>query len=616
MLLKQVVTSEPEYLFTKRESGDMSLILASDGLWDVLSSEMSCEVVYKCQQEDFESLAHRVVRGGALYSARTAMSVAAALLVRLAMQNKIEIYTNMSQADDIQRTLDNPKGKSVQNSFNFKSSKTRTSPTFQQLLQRDGSKWSHVSLQKMKKNSDQEDKGNSHNKMSVLAKIKDKAKRLKHSFSRKKHGDKNDSRCNSATRSSSVSLKEKGEEDADYHSARMSESKHAQVANTKALVSIPEKHLEKRNTEKSKDEPSSSSDTITDAQSKNQAPQNASIVASDTDTKNKAVATIDVSKVHELPERNSRFSSLTVSTSESVANRSDRIIEEGDNIKDESHKWDKGVSVKEYLMHKFEPGEDERALSKVIAETISPRRDKVREAMSSFLKNEEPSEMTSADVDNDVNLSLKSKSLPTSTILNTNTEPKKGCMKQSHSLGSNATKASSNLNQTFKSTFASYQVHFLSSSSSRNTNLNSSTTSSRPNTNPSTTKTSSSPFSHASRANEIQTPASSTAEQSQVSRRIATSVRRVPVNSAIKSQVPDHTDANETRSHVSTSDQDPSPGYYGVAGEDYEGPPVFDDDPHEEEIVSGDVGKGFISLRKKDLSEREDLEFLTEWSLQ
>ncbi|GJY27215.1 hypothetical protein Tco_0401941 [Tanacetum coccineum] len=35
-------------------------------------------------------------------------------------------------------------------------------------------------------------------------------------------------------------------------------------------------------------------------------------------------------------------------------------------------------------------------------------------------------------------------------------------------------------------------------------------------------------------------------------------------------------------------------GYYGVAGEDYEGPPVFDDDPYEEEIVSGDVGKGFV----------------------
>ncbi|GKB22893.1 hypothetical protein Tco_0862294 [Tanacetum coccineum] len=28
--------------------------------------------------------------------------------------------------------------------------------------------------------------------------------------------------------------------------------------------------------------------------------------------------------------------------------------------------------------------------------------------------------------------------------------------------------------------------------------------------------------------------------------------------------------------------------------DDYEGPPVFDDYPYEEEIVSGDVGKGFV----------------------
>ncbi|XP_042476621.1 uncharacterized protein LOC122058163 [Macadamia integrifolia] len=39
------------------------------------------------------------------------------------------------------------------------------------------------------------------------------------------------------------------------------------------------------------------------------------------------------------------------------------------------HLWDKGVSVKEYLMHKLEPGEDERALSQVITEAISPKKE-------------------------------------------------------------------------------------------------------------------------------------------------------------------------------------------------------------------------------------------------
>ncbi|VVB04600.1 unnamed protein product [Arabis nemorensis] len=36
--------------------------------------------------------------------------------------------------------------------------------------------------------------------------------------------------------------------------------------------------------------------------------------------------------------------------------------------------WDKGVSMKEYIIQKFEPGEDDRALSQVISKAISPRK--------------------------------------------------------------------------------------------------------------------------------------------------------------------------------------------------------------------------------------------------
>lgn len=65
--------------------------------------------------------------------------------------------------------------------------------------------------------------------------------------------------------------------------------------------------------------------------------------------------------------------------------------------------FDKGVSVKEYLMHKLEPGEDERALSQVISDAISPRRSpgdigvvgKMKEAVTSLLRPEqEPSQST------------------------------------------------------------------------------------------------------------------------------------------------------------------------------------------------------------------------------
>ncbi|KAL4557145.1 hypothetical protein LXL04_035317 [Taraxacum kok-saghyz] len=83
--LKQVVTSAPEYTFTKRESGDMSLILASDGLWDVLSSELSCEVVRKCQQEDEKCKMGVAAVGGGGGGGRNGTVSAAALLVRLAM---------------------------------------------------------------------------------------------------------------------------------------------------------------------------------------------------------------------------------------------------------------------------------------------------------------------------------------------------------------------------------------------------------------------------------------------------------------------------------------------------------------------------------------------------
>ncbi|CAL0304159.1 unnamed protein product [Lupinus luteus] len=63
-----------------------------------------------------------------------------------------------------------------------------------------------------------------------------------------------------------------------------------------------------------------------------------------------------------------------------------------------SQLWDKGVSVKEYLMNKLEPGEDEKALSQVISEAMSPRRtpgdvgvmEKVREAVTSLLRTDEP----------------------------------------------------------------------------------------------------------------------------------------------------------------------------------------------------------------------------------
>ncbi|KAG9448299.1 hypothetical protein H6P81_014427 [Aristolochia fimbriata] len=46
--LKPYVVSEPEVTITERRAEDEFLILASDGLWDVISNEKACEVVRRC----------------------------------------------------------------------------------------------------------------------------------------------------------------------------------------------------------------------------------------------------------------------------------------------------------------------------------------------------------------------------------------------------------------------------------------------------------------------------------------------------------------------------------------------------------------------------------------
>ncbi|CAL9096666.1 unnamed protein product [Musa textilis] len=46
--LKPYVVSEPEVTVTEREEGDECLILASDGLWDVVSNETACDIARMC----------------------------------------------------------------------------------------------------------------------------------------------------------------------------------------------------------------------------------------------------------------------------------------------------------------------------------------------------------------------------------------------------------------------------------------------------------------------------------------------------------------------------------------------------------------------------------------
>lgn len=240
------------------------------------------------------------------------------------------------------------------------SPKSPTSPTtMEQLLQGEGSRWAGNSPTYMKEFSDLEEDHTHHNKKSVLAKVMERAKKWKHTLVKKKQGNDDN-----ATPPWGVSLDEE-EEDAEecpeYFGAPMYESelapdeyKGTARQNPRAVPVISEKHVLPNSTSQSANE---------QEREKPQGFNNKTV------TENTTIVTLKVEE-------------LTVS--------SPRKGEQ---------KWDKGVSAKELLIKKLEPGEDERALSQVISQAISPRRSpsdmgmvgKVKEAVTSWIWNESTS---------------------------------------------------------------------------------------------------------------------------------------------------------------------------------------------------------------------------------
>lgn len=93
MYLKKYVISTPEITFTKRRLDDEFLILASDGLWDVMSREVACKVTSDCFQEPIPkppepvdlNVGPRTENEGDKILFQTKTGRAAALLTRLAL---------------------------------------------------------------------------------------------------------------------------------------------------------------------------------------------------------------------------------------------------------------------------------------------------------------------------------------------------------------------------------------------------------------------------------------------------------------------------------------------------------------------------------------------------
>nr|AYM26705.1 ABA receptor PP2C2.3 [Setaria viridis] len=90
-MLRPEVIAEPEITVTDRTPQDQCLILASDGMWDVISNEIACSVARQCLEDGNPSPADDEPAAGGGEGAAAGpeqearCSRAASLLVRLAL---------------------------------------------------------------------------------------------------------------------------------------------------------------------------------------------------------------------------------------------------------------------------------------------------------------------------------------------------------------------------------------------------------------------------------------------------------------------------------------------------------------------------------------------------
>ncbi|KAI4334556.1 hypothetical protein L6164_019234 [Bauhinia variegata] len=370
--------------------------------------------------------------------------------------------------------------------------KTPANPTVEQLRGAEVSKVSPTSssspsspyFERMNHHDPEEEHGH-HQKKSVLTKVKEKAKKLRRSLSKKKHEDGN------VTPSCGVTLEEdEEEEDPEYLGAPMYESELAPEGcrenarqHPRATPVISEKHVlpstvrpgveqeqertiapsSRRTIRPTTSNPPSPRQQTTETVAEKLAPvystrshaaadsitakfqgigfsktaeyQNSSVTAPAAEIQGMAVSkhqnpsaiakrappTFSAPDTPGSKAASQSFSGATVvprTSSAPVTPQASSASLKKTSPTDQI--WDKGVSVKEYLLNKFEPGEDEKALSQVISEAMSPGRtpgdagvmEKVREAVSSLLRNEEPSQIPVSNIS-----SRNSSQIPVSTTV-------------------------------------------------------------------------------------------------------------------------------------------------------------------------------------------------------
>ncbi|OIW08643.1 hypothetical protein TanjilG_03319 [Lupinus angustifolius] len=333
-------------------------------------------------------------------------------------------------------------------------SKTNPPHIMEQLIQGEGSKSSPANSSASSissssphsphftklKNHDAEEGQNQ--KKSVLTKVKEKAKKLRHSLSKKKHDDGN------TTSPSWGGFEDDGaEENAEYFGAPMYESEKVNggyIENTnqhsRESPLIPEGYKENARQQHTREGPLISEKHVLSSHDKAElehdrenliaqklTPSNAEGSSESAHSLASKFQGLGVSKPAEYHTSSSSSTAANLNNTSlsnvvapkpllrmhsTVSSSAPRTPEApmtpealpssapagSKNTSSTSQLWDKGVSVKEYLMNKLEPGEDEKALSQVISEAMSPRRtpgdvgvmEKVREAVTYLLRTDEP----------------------------------------------------------------------------------------------------------------------------------------------------------------------------------------------------------------------------------
>ncbi|KAK1394221.1 low-temperature-induced 65 kDa protein-like [Heracleum sosnowskyi] len=279
----------------------------------------------------------------------------------------------------------------------FKTPKSIPSPTFQQLLQAgDATIWPSSPFAK---HHDFEAAQSPTKKLTVISKVKEKAKKWRHSLSiKRRQGRSTNSPRSQFTRGVSLDdhEDEAEEEDPEYLGAPMYESelapenyKQAAKQKPRAVPVASEKHVLEgsvRNDIKKQEGGNNSSKTMTESVTDKLAPAYGAV--------SNATQTI-ASKIADL---SGNTSGQTLEDGSNGTDKPERSME--GRVHGHSNSRSKGVSVTEYLMKKLEPGEAEKALSQVITEKITPTRslsgdqvgmvERLKGVVTSFLLTEEP----------------------------------------------------------------------------------------------------------------------------------------------------------------------------------------------------------------------------------